>query len=297
MTDTASPSTARSLLDKYGFRCRKSLGQNFLVDGNIVNKIIDSAILEKEDVVLEIGPGLGVITRAAAARAGSVVALELDRALLPILEETLQGLENVYVVQGDAMEADFDAIVRSRTGHSGSYKMIANLPYYITTPLIMRILTGGYNVTSLVIMVQQEVAERITAPPGGRDYGALTVAVRFYTEARYLFRVPGTVFIPRPDVDSAVICLSRRAGPPVEVPDEELFFKVVRGSFGKRRKTLLNALGSVFTDIPREMLKELITKAGVDPGRRGETLDLGEFAGVTREIHGFISLSPAVFRR
>lgn len=285
MTDLAAPSAVRKLLDQYNFRCRKNLGQNFLVDANIVNKIISAARLDGDDTVLEIGPGLGVITRAAAARAKSVVSLELDKNLLPILGQTLEGLGNVHVVAGDAMEADLDQAVSGCTGYKGPYKLIANLPYYITTPLIMRLLGGGFNISLLVVMVQQEVAGRIAAPPGGKEYGALSVAVQYYTEARYLFRVPRSVFIPRPEVDSAVVSLERRSRPAVEVPDEEFFFKVVRGAFGQRRKTLLNALAAAFGYISREELRRLILSAGIDPGCRGETLGLPEFALLTVKLY------------
>lgn len=285
MTELSAPSAVRELMERHGFRCRKSLGQNFLADANIVNKIAASAMLNKDDTVLEIGPGLGVITRAAAAAAGGVVALELDRGLLPLLEETLGGLENVRVVSGDAMEEDLDSAVRNFTGSPGPYKVIANLPYYITTPLIMRLLKGGFNISLLVVMVQQEVAGRIAARPGGKEYGALSVAVQFYTEVRYLFRVPRTVFIPRPEVDSAVVRLVRRDRPAVEVPDQELFFRVVRGAFGQRRKTLLNSLGAAFSHISRVQLKEILESSGVDPGLRGESLGLPEFAEITRRLH------------
>lgn len=291
MIDITAPSAVRDLLGKYGFRCRKSLGQNFLVDANIVNKIISSASLDRDDVVVEIGPGLGVITRAAAMVAKKVVSVELDRGLLPILEETLRGAGNISIVPGDAMEADLDDIVKNYAGHSGEYKLIANLPYYITTPLLMRLLRSGFNISQFVIMVQMEVAERIAALPGGKDYGALTVAVRYYARARYLFRVPGTVFIPRPDVDSAVLELVRRPAPAVEAPDEALFFKTVRGSFGQRRKTLLNSLGAAFPNISRDDLEILLQRAGIDPGRRGETLDIEEFAAITRELYGFSVVS------
>ncbi len=286
MIDPAAPSAVMELMERHGFRCRRSKGQNFLVDANIVNKIISAADLDKSDTVVEIGPGMGVITRAAALRAGKVVALELDGALLPVLEETLKGLDNVRVVIGDAVEADLDSAVLGLAGHAGRYKLIANLPYYITTPLIMRLLKSRFNISLYVVMVQQEVAERMAALPGGRDYGALSVAVQYYTRVRYLFRVPRTVFIPRPEVDSAVVLLARRDGPAVKVPDEELFFKVVRGAFGQRRKTLLNALGAVFEGMGREKLKNMLLNAGIDPGRRGETLGLDEFARITGEIYG-----------
>jgi len=285
MIDLTAPSAVNNLMKKHNFRCRKSMGQNFLADANIVNKIVSSASVEKDDVVVEIGPGLGVITQAAAVMAKSVIALELDRSLPPILEETLQGLDNVYVVTGDAMETNFDDMVKGIAGHGGQYKIIANLPYYITTPLIMRLIKSRFNMSLCVVMVQQEVAERMAALPGGKDYGALSVAVQYHTEVQYLFKVPRTVFIPRPEVDSAVVMLTTRPFPPVETPDEELFFKIVRGSFGQRRKTLLNSLGAAFSDIPREKLKGLLQNAGIDPLRRGETLNLEEFAGIAREIH------------
>lgn len=287
MIDLTALSAVNNLMKKHNFRCRKSMGQNFLTDANIVNKIISSASVEKDDVVVEIGPGLGVITRAAAVMAKSVIALELDRSLPPILEETLQGLDNVYVVTGDAMETNFDDMVKSIVGHGEQYKIIANLPYYITTPLIMHLIKSRFNMSLCVVMVQQEVAERMAALPGGKDYGALSVAVQYHTEVQYLFKVPRTVFIPKPEVDSAVVMLTTRPCPPVETPDEELFFKIVRGSFGQRRKTLLNSLGSAFSDIPREKLKGLLQNAGIDPLRRGETLNLEEFAGIAREIHNF----------
>lgn len=297
MTDLAAPSAVRKLMERHGFHCRKSMGQNFLADANIVDKIISSAMLDKSDTVVEIGPGLGVITRAAAGRAGSVVSFELDRNLLPILKETLQGLDNVHVVAGDAMEVDIDKAVISCTGHKGPYKLIANLPYYITTPLIMHLIKSRFNISLFVIMVQQEVAERMAAPPGGKDYGALSVAVQFYTEVALLFRVPRTVFMPRPEVDSAVVRLAMRSKPAVDVPDEELFFRIVRGAFGQRRKTLLNALSSALDCLTRDNIKKILEGAGIDPGRRGETLSLAEFAQVTRQVHactGTAGHSPAL---
>lgn len=285
MRDLTSPLAVRKLIDKYNFRCRKSRGQNFLVDANIVNKIIMSASLEKGDTVVEIGPGLGVITKAIAMRVKTLVSLELDRQLVKILGDTLQDTNNIHIVAGDAMEADFDCLVRTFTNEDVRYKLVANLPYNITTPLIMRLLNSGFNTSLYVFMVQQEVAERIVAPPGGKDYGSLSVAVQYYTDVEYLFKVPRTVFIPRPEVDSAVIRLTKRNEPAVKVPDDHLFFKVVRGSFGQRRKTLLNSLGSAFPHIPRVKLGTMLVAAAIDPSRRGETLSLMEFAEITRRIH------------
>lgn len=296
MTDLFAPSAVRKLMERHGFHCRKSMGQNFLADANIVDKIISSAILDKSDTVVEIGPGMGVITRAAAGRAGSVVSFELDRNLLPILKETLQGLENVHVVAGDAMEVDIDKAVISRTGNNGPYKLIANLPYYITTPLIMHLIKRRFNISLFIIMVQQEVAERMAALPGGKEYGALSVAVQFYTEVALLFRVPRTVFMPRPEVDSAVVRLAARSKPAVDVPDEDLFFRIVRGAFGQRRKTLLNALSSALDCFTRDNIKKMLEDSGIDPGRRGETLSLTEFAEITRQVHACsdASASPAL---
>lgn len=289
--DLTAPSLVKNLMERYKFRCRKSLGQNFLVDANIVNKIVDAACVTENDTVLEIGPGLGVLTRAAAQKAAKVLAVEVDRGLVPILGDTLADLKNVQLVQGDALSIDFNRLLQQNGGAAGApgeFKILANLPYYITTPLIMHILKSKFNFSLMVIMIQQEVAARLKAAPGGKDYGSLTVAVRYHTEVEYLFKVPRTVFIPRPEVDSAVVRLTRRAKPAVEVPDPDLLFRVVRGAFGQRRKTLLNALGSAFTDISRGSLEEILTSAGINPGRRGETLSLEEFASVSCKLRQII---------
>jgi 16S rRNA (adenine1518-N6/adenine1519-N6)-dimethyltransferase len=288
MSDIAMPSQVKALMAKHHLRCRKSLGQNFLVDGNIVNKIVGSVGLAGDDTVVEIGPGLGVLTRVAAEAAGKVMAVEIDRNLVSVLGETLSGLDNVEVVNRNALEVDFDRLVygdRAGAGANKPYLILANLPYYITTPLILHILNGGFNYKLMVIMIQQEVARRLDASPGGKDYGALTVAVGYHARVEYLFRVPPTVFIPRPEVDSAVVRLSRREKPAVDVMDEKLFFKVVRGAFGQRRKTILNALGSAFQSPGREALAGILNDSGIDPGRRGETLSLEEFAGVTNRLY------------
>lgn len=288
MSDLVSPSLVKGLMARHHLRCRKSLGQNFLVDGNIVNKIVGSAGLAGNDTVVEIGPGLGVLTMAAAKAAEKVMAVEIDRNLVPVLGETLSGYGNVEIFNRDALEVDFDRLVYGEaavTGAQKPYAILANLPYYITTPLIMHILNGGFNYRLMVVMVQQEVARRLDAPPGGKDYGALTVAVGYHARVEYLFGVPRTVFMPRPEVDSAVVRLTRRDKPAVDVPDEALFFRVVRGSFGQRRKTILNALGSAFKSLNREELAGMLRTAGIDPVRRGETLSLDEFAEVTKQFY------------
>lgn len=289
MSELIMPSQVKNLMAKYGFSCRKSLGQNFLVDANIVNKIVESAGITGNDTVVEIGPGLGVLTREAAAIARRVVAVEIDRQLIPILQETLADLENVQVVRGDALETDLNRLVYGENCfHPGSspFIIMANLPYYITTPLILHILNGGYNFKLMVMMIQHEVARRLGAAPGTKDYGSLTVAVNYHAGVEFLFQVSRTVFIPRPEVDSAVVRLTRREKPAVDVPDQELFFKVVRGSFGQRRKTIQNALGSAFNSVDRAALSDILNAAGVEPGRRGETLSLEEFARIARGLAG-----------
>lgn len=282
MRELTSPSAVRKIIQAHGFKVRKALGQNFLMDANIIEKIVRFADLTEQDLTFEIGPGLGVLTRRLARSAGRVIAVELDQNLLPILQETLADFPNAEVVHGDALKVDFDRLAEERTagvfGRQGKkYKLVANLPYYITTPLLMHLLTNGFNLERLVVMMQREVADRLQASPGGKDYGSLSVAVQYYTVPEIVVRVPKTVFYPAPDVDSAVVRLTKREAPPVDVTSEELFFKVVRAAFGQRRKTLLNSLtGSGLA--ARETWLEVLSKTGIDPARRGETLSLQEFA-------------------
>ncbi|CCO08579.1 16S rRNA (adenine(1518)-N(6)/adenine(1519)-N(6))-dimethyltransferase RsmA [Desulforamulus hydrothermalis] len=284
MRELTSPSAVREIIRAHGFKVRKALGQNFLLDANIIEKIVQAAELSREDLVFEIGPGLGTLTRRLARSAGQVIAVELDTNLLPILAETLADFPNTRVVHGDALQADFDKLAGEYAGGifgqpGRGYKLVANLPYYITTPLLMHLLTGGFNLQCLVVMMQKEVADRLLAPPGGKDYGSLSVAVQYYTVPEVVARVPKTVFFPAPEVDSAVVRLTRRAVPPVQVTSEALFFKVVRAAFGQRRKTLLNSLtGSGLA--ARENWLQVLAAAGIDPARRGETLTMQEFAAL-----------------
>ncbi len=275
----------RAILEKHNIRLRKSLGQNFLMDGNIVRKIMAAGRLLPEDVVVEIGPGAGTLTAALAGVCAHVVAVELDKRLLPVLEEVLDGLKNITVVPGDALKVDFDRLVAGITG-AKTYKVVANLPYYITTPLVMRLLRGGSGVTQLVLMVQLEVAARMVAGPGSRDYGAFTVVVQYYSRPEVLFRVPRTVFFPQPEVDSAVVRLTKRRKPEVVVDNEDLFFALVRGAFGQRRKTVANALAGakIVPGWTRATWEEILGRAGIDPRCRGETLSLLEFASLARVI-------------
>ena len=293
MSELSSPSKVFSLFKQFNFHTSKKLGQNFLVDSNIINKIIDAASLTNEDLVVEIGPGLGVLTQSIANAARQVYTIEIDRKLQPIIEHNLNQFNNVKVIYQDALKADFDRLVSTETGGSnGSYKVIANLPYYITTPLLMHILENKFNVDLVVVMVQREVAERMTALPGKKVYGALSVAVQYYTEPEIVCRVPKTVFIPAPEVDSMVIRLTRRQAPPVELKSEKLFFKLVRIAFNQRRKTVLNALEGGGLGLTKEDWKNILTKIHIDPIRRGETFSLQDFAMLANcvyEVTGDIS--------
>lgn len=289
MTDLASAANVRAILSRYGFRRRKSLGQNFLVDAGIIRKIVDSVELAPADVVVEIGPGLGTLTRQLAGRAGLVLAVEIDRNLLPVLAETLSGFNHVEIIQGDALKVDFDRLAATRTAGefgrgSRPYKLVANLPYYITGPILTRLVLERFNMSMMVVMVQQEVAARLTAAPGSKIYGSLSVLIQYFTIPEIVIKAPRTVFYPSPDVDSAVVRLRVRPEPAVKVKDEALFFKVVKSAFGRRRKTVLNALNGAVAGISKEEWVIILERAGINPGRRGETLSLAEFAAVADNI-------------
>ena len=284
-----SPAAIRNIMQSHGISCRKSLGQNFLIDNNIIRKIIASADLTESDLVVEIGPGLGALTTEIAHRAGKVIAVELDRGLLAALSEILTGLPNVEMILGDALKIDFDRLAGERTGEEyGStgkkYKLMANLPYYITSPVLMRLLLGRFNISIIVIMIQVEVAERLAAAPGSKAYGALSLAVQYFAKPEILFRVPRTVFYPEPGVDSAVVRLTVRPEPAAVVCDENMLFNIIRSAFGKRRKTLLNSLTGSALGIDRETCLSGLKNAGIDSRRRAETLSLAEFASLTNSI-------------
>lgn len=261
------------ILKRFGIRMSKKLGQNFLIDEEVVNNIVEAAGIKPGDAVLEIGPGIGTLTQGLAEAGANVTAVEIDRRLLEVLSKTLEGYENVRVVHGDILRINI-----AETVGASQYKVVANLPYYITTPIIMGLLEARMPIDVLVTMVQKEVAERMVASPGTKDYGALSVAVQYYTKAEIMFVVKPDSFIPPPSVDSAVIRCTVLDKPPVEV-DEKTFFKVVRAAFAQRRKTLLNTLK--ITGVPVETLKIILEKAGIDGTRRGETLSLDEFAAIS----------------
>ncbi|MDS1029721.1 16S rRNA (adenine(1518)-N(6)/adenine(1519)-N(6))-dimethyltransferase RsmA [Bacillota bacterium LX-D] len=274
----------KKLMQKYNFHTKKSYGQNFLTNEEVLQTIVESAQLDSEDIVVEIGPGLGTLTQFLAANAKKVLAVELDKTLLPVLAETLSDFSNVQVINQDILKIDLDEVVRQEIppGQELSYKVVANLPYYITTPIIMHLLEQRYHISSITIMVQLEVAARMAARPGGKDYGALSLAVQYYTEPELITKVPPSSFIPAPEVESAVMKLTLRAKPPVQVADEKLFFSLIKTAFAQRRKTLLNALSHKYTQLPKEKLTALLESCGIDPQRRGETLSLEEYALLTK---------------
>ena len=270
----ASPQVTNHILHRFKLRADKKLGQNFLIDENIVRNIVAAAELSDKDTVLEVGPGLGTLTQGLAESGASVVAVELDKRLLPVLDTTLEGYDNVRIVNGDILQVDI-----MQTVGVDEFKVCANLPYYITTPIIFALLEKRLPMERLVAMVQKEVAERMAAKPGGKDYGALSVAIQYYTEPEIAFIVPPSSFIPAPSVDSAVIVCKRREKPPVEVCDEALFFRVVKAAFSLRRKMLNNSLKNM--GIKGEQVAKWLELAGVDGKRRAETLSLDDFAALT----------------
>lgn len=270
----ASPQVTNHILHRFKLRADKKLGQNFLIDENIVRNIVAAAELSDKDTVLEVGPGIGTLTQGLAESGASVVAVELDKRLLPVLDTTLEGYDNVRIVNGDILQVDI-----MQTVGVDEFKVCANLPYYITTPIIFALLEKRLPMERLVAMVQKEVAERMAAKPGGKDYGALSVAIQYYTEPEIAFIVPPSSFIPAPSVDSAVIVCKSREKPPVEVCDEALFFRVVKAAFSLRRKMLNNSLKNM--GIKGEQVAKWLELAGVDGKRRAETLSLEDFAALT----------------
>ncbi len=285
--DIATPARTKEILEKHGFSFKKSLGQNFLIDPNILNNIIYHAGIDKRSGVIEIGPGIGALTEHIARAAGKVVAYEIDDRLLPVLEDTLSPYTNVKVIHQDILDVDLNAAIEEHFSDVDEVTVVANLPYYVTTPIIMKFLMGKVPIERMVIMMQHEVADRITAVPGTKAYGSLSIAIQYYMDAEVAMVVPRTVFMPQPNVESAVLRLSRKTEPPASVIDEEFLFKVARGSFVQRRKTILNNLQ---TSLPqgkakKDLILEALSKASIDPVRRGETLSIEEFANLSNALH------------
>lgn len=274
------PTVLKQLLAEHGFTFKKQLGQNFLIDGHVLDRIIEAAELSERDGVFEVGPGAGVVTQRLAEIAKSVVAVEKDRALAPVLASVLNQFDNTEVVFADVLELDLEELWRKFDG-CDRVSVVANLPYYVTTPILFQLLESQVRLQHIVIMVQKEVADRLVAGPGGKDYGALTVAVQYYAEVDRVVRVPPGAFLPPPNVESTVIRLRLRPNPPVDVGDSKGLFRVVRTAFSMRRKTILNNLTHGF-GISKSVCTALLEDAGIEPSRRGETLSLVEFAAVTR---------------
>ncbi len=281
-----APSTIKEIKEKYGFRLAKSLGQNFLTDKNIIDKIIEGAGITGDDLVLEIGPGIGVITYEASLVARRVIAVEIDRNLIPILQETLAERDNIQIINEDILKSDVNQIIeaaRAEDPEIKGVKIVGNLPYYITTPIIMKLLEEGVNADGITVMMQKEVADRIKAAPGTKAYGALSVAVQYYCQVESVVNAPKEAFVPQPKVDSTVLNLKIRKSAAVEVKDRDLFFAVVKAGFGQRRKTLSNSLMGV-KNITKEIVCESLAAAGIEPSRRAETLNLEEFAELSNQV-------------
>ena len=278
MEKLSNPQKTIEIIQKYQFDFQKKFGQNFLIDGHVLDKIIASAQISKEDFVLEIGPGIGTMTQYLAEAAGRVVAVEIDKVLIPILKETLVDYENVTVINQDVLKLDIGKLAREENG-GRPIKVVANLPYYITTPIIMGLFESHVPIDSITVMVQKEVAMRMQAGPGSKDYGALSLAVQYYAKPYIVANVPPNCFMPRPKVGSAVIRLTKYEEPPVTVKDEKLLFQIIRASFNQRRKTLQNGLNNS-PEIPaaKEEIAGAIAELGVQPSARGEALTLAQFA-------------------
>ena len=284
MADLGNAKSTAEIIKKYGFSFQKRYGQNFLIDAHVLDKITDAADIGKEDGVIEIGPGIGTMTQRLCERAGKVVAVEIDKELIPILGDTLSAYSNLKIINADVMKTDMGALIRDEF-EGMNVKVVANLPYYITTPIVMSLLEQQLPLSSITIMVQKEVAERMQAGPGTKDYGALSLAVQYYADTYIAANVPPNCFMPRPKVGSSVIRLTVRSGSQVSVTDEKLMFALIRASFNQRRKTLVNAIGnSAELGISKEAVAKALEGMGNDGNIRGETLDLRQFAALSNAL-------------
>lgn len=279
--DLGNPKNTIEVIQKYNFAFQKKFGQNFLIDTHVLDKIISAAGMTKEDTVLEVGPGIGTMTQRLSQAAGQVIAVEIDTNLIPILKDTLQDCENVTVINEDILKIDIKKMAEEKGG-GRPVKVVANLPYYITTPIIMGLFESGAPIDNITVMVQKEVADRMQVGPGSKNYGALSLAVQYYAEPYIVANVPPNCFIPRPNVGSAVIRLTRHAKPPVEVKDKDLMFRLIRASFNQRRKTLQNGLSNAQDlSFSKEEIAVAIESLGLSPSVRGETLTLAQFAALS----------------
>lgn len=283
MANLGNYTNTAEILRKYQFRMQKKYGQNFLIDANILTKIVEAAQITKEDTVLEIGPGIGTMTQYLAEAADRVIAVEIDRDLIPILEETLAPYDNVSLLCADILKVDLIELVNENGG--GPLKVVANLPYYITTPIIMALFESHIPLTSITVMVQSEVADRMQTGPGSKDYGALSLAVQYYAKPEIVARVPASCFTPRPNVDSTVVRLVKHEKPPVKAEDEDWLFGIIRASFNQRRKTLANGLANAGgLGVSREQVESVLEGMGLSKTVRGETFTLERFAELSNRL-------------
>ena len=283
MDRLSSHKATKEVVQKHNFKFSKSLGQNFLIDTNVIDRILEGARVQEGDYVIEVGPGIGTLTKEMGRTAEKVVAIEIDKTLIPILEETLADFPNIEVINQDILKVDVQELVKAKL-NGGPVKLIANLPYYITTPIVMKFLEEDIPVTDIVVMVQKEVADRMNAQPNSKDYGALSVAVQYYCDTEIVAKAPRHMFMPQPNVDSTVIGLHVREERKYNVDNEDIFFKTVKASFGQRRKTLLNSLGGLGF-LSKDQIKIALQEANIDKKRRGETLSIEEFASLSNAVN------------
>lgn len=290
--DIATPSRTRALLDKYGFNFKKSLGQNFLIDVNIINNIIDASDIDAQTGVIEIGPGMGSLTEQLARHAKRVLAFEIDQRLIPVLNDTLSPYDNVTVINEDILKANIKKAVENHLQDCEKIMVVANLPYYITTPILLNLMQQDIPIDGYVVMMQKEVGERLNAEVGSKAYGSLSIVVQYYTETSKVLTVPKSVFMPAPNVDSIVVKLMQRTEPLVTVDNEEAFFKLAKAAFAQRRKTINNNYQNYFKDGKqhKEVILQWLEQAGIDPRRRGETLSIQDFAKLYEEKKKFPQL-------
>lgn len=292
MKDIATVSRTKEILKKHGFKFKKSLGQNFLIDANVIHKVLDKAEVTEDTAVIEVGPGIGSLTEQIAKRAGKVVACEIDQRLIPVLNDTLAPYDNVTIINEDILKADVGTMIEDELQSFKEIVVVANLPYYITTPILMNFLMQKLPIDRYYVMMQKEVGERISAEPSTKAYGSLSIAIDYYTDAKTVQNVPKAVFMPAPNVDSIIVEMKTRKEPKVAVEDEEKFFKLTRGAFVQRRKTILNNYLMLFEDGKAHKLEinELLNDAGIEPRRRGESLSIEDFASIYRKLNNFPNL-------
>ncbi|BBH74989.1 TPA: 16S rRNA (adenine(1518)-N(6)/adenine(1519)-N(6))-dimethyltransferase RsmA [Staphylococcus pseudintermedius] len=291
--DIATPSRTRALLNQYGFNFKKSLGQNFLIDVNIINRIIDASGIDHMTGVIEIGPGMGSLTEQLAKNAQHVLAFEIDQRLIPVLDDTLSPYNNVTVINEDILKANVAEAIQQHLSHCEKIMVVANLPYYITTPILLTLLEQDLNIDGYVVMMQKEVGERLNAQVGTKAYGSLSIVAQYYTETSRVLTVPKTVFMPPPNVDSIVVKLMKRESPIVDVDNPNAFFKMTKGAFSQRRKTIYNNYQNLFEngEEQKETIMQWLERADIDPKRRGETLSIQEYARLYAELENFPNLS------